>query len=473
MFLPTRLVLPRRAASPGDGWPRHAPWRSMTTVSKPLSLPLPWNPEDPDLWADRGRAVALRNLGFAIPPLALSFAVWMLWSVLVVHLPAAGFRYSTNQLFWLSALPALCGATLRIFYGFAVPWVGGRRWTALSTASLLLPTTGIALAVQDPGTPYEWMVVLALLCGLGGANFASCMAHISACFPARDQGVALGLGAGFGHLGIGLVQWAVPAVIALDLFGLPVQGDGLWLANAGLVWLPLIALASLAAWFGMDDLPSGGVSMAEQAQLFTHRHSWLMSWLYLGSFGSFIGFAAAGPLLLRSQYPDQQAAQQLVWLGPLLGALARPLGGWLADDLGGARISLGCFGALALGVVGLLASLMGEGGGPLFIASLVLIFIAAGVANGSTFRMVPLGFLREAEQAGGSAREAHAQGAAALGLCSAIGAYGGFFVPKSFGSAIALAGGPQAALYCFLAFYLSCMAICWWFYGRPRAPLSC
>lgn len=445
----------------------------MTIVPKTLSLPLRWNPEDPDFWAGHGRAVALRNLWVAIPALALSFAVWMLWSVLVVHLPAAGFRYSTNQLFWLSALPALCGATLRIFYGFAVSWVGGRRWTALSTASLLLPAAGIALAVQDPATPYEWMVVLALLCGLGGANFASGMAHISACFPAREQGRALGLGAGCAHLGVGLVQWAVPVVITLDLFGLPAQSGGLWLANAGLVWLPLIALASMAAWFGMDDLPSAGVGMAEQAQLFTHRHSWLMSWLYLGSFGSFIGFAAAGPLLLRSQFPGFEGAQHLVWLGPLLGALARPLGGWVADDFGGARVSLACFGGLALGVVGVLASLGMEGGAWLFGASFLLLFVAAGIANGSTFRMVPLGFVREAQQSRRTLPEAQAQGAAALGLCSAVGAYGGFFIPKSFGSAITLAGGPEAALYCFLAFYLSCMAICWWFYGRRHAPLSC
>lgn len=442
-------------------------------MPKPLSLPLPWNPEDPDFWTGHGRAVALRNLWIAIPALALSFAVWMLWSVLVVHLPAAGFRYTTNQLFWLSALPALCGATLRVFYGFAVPCVGGRRWTAFSTASLLLPAGGIALAVQNPTTPYEWMVVLALLCGLGGANFASGMAHISACFPAREQGMALGLGAGFAHLGVGLVQWAVPLVIALDLFGLPAQSGGLWLANAGLVWLPLIVLASLAAWFGMDDLPSSGVGMAEQAQLFTHRHSWLMSWLYLGSFGSFIGFAAAGPLLLRSQFPAFDGAQQLAWLGPLLGALARPLGGWLADGFGGARVSLACFGGLALGVIGVLASLGPQGGGWLFAGSFVLLFIAAGIANGSTFRMVPLGFLREARQGHGSVPEAQAQGAAALGLCSAVGAYGGFFIPKSFGSAITLAGGPEAALYCFLAFYLSCMAICWWCYGRQHAPLFC
>jgi NNP family nitrate/nitrite transporter-like MFS transporter len=318
------------------------------------------------------------------------------------------------------------------------------------------------------------MVALALLCGLGGANFASGMAHVSACFPGREQGVALGVAAGVAHLGVGLVQWVAPAVIGLDLFGAPGQGGGPWLANAALVWvLPLVG-CSLAAWFGMDDLPSNGVGMLEQAQLFTRRHSWLMGWLYLGSFGSFIGFAAAYPLLLSSQFPGLDGAQQLVWIGPLLGALARPLGGWAADAFGGATVSLGAFAGLATGTLGVLAGLAaGEGGAALFVAAFVLIFLSAGIANGSTFRMVPLGFLREARRGHGSLREAQAQGAAALGLCSAIGAYGGFFIPKSLGSAISLGVGPEGALYCFLAFYLSCMAICGWCYGRRDAPLSC
>lgn len=444
-------------------------------MNQTLRIGPAWNPEDPDFWARHGRALALRNLVFIIPAMVLSFAVWMLWSVLVVHLPAAGFRYSTNQLFWLSALPALCGATLRIFYGLALPWVGGRRWTALSTASLLLPAGGIAWAVQDPGTRFETMVLLSLLCGLGGANFASGVAHISACFPAHEQGTALGIGAGFAHLGVGLAQWLVPAGIALNLFDLPGQGaQALWLANAGLIWLPLILLASLAAWWGMNDVQSGRVSLQDQAQVFTHRHSWLMGWLYLGSFGSFIGFAAAYPLLLSHQFPTLATAQQLVWLGPLLGALMRPLGGWLADRLGGARVSLAAFATLALGVLGVAAGLGGADRAALFVASFVLLFCAAGVANGSTFRMIPAGFLRGLRPGDAEAlRDHQARGAAALGLCSAIGAYGGFFIPKIFGSAFALAGGPQAALFCFLAFYLSCMAICWWFYGRANAPLSC
>jgi MFS transporter, NNP family, nitrate/nitrite transporter len=182
------------------------PTRAMAA----MSIIPHWNPEDRVFWERTGHRVATRNLWLSIPALTLAFAVWMLWSAVVVHLPAAGFHYSTNQLFWLTALPALSGATLRVFYAFAVPMVGGRRFTALATASLLLPALGIGFAVQDATTSYEWMVMLALLCGLGGGNFASSMAHISFLFPNANKGTALGLNAGLGHLGVAMVQFVVP-----------------------------------------------------------------------------------------------------------------------------------------------------------------------------------------------------------------------------------------------------------------------
>jgi NNP family nitrate/nitrite transporter-like MFS transporter len=275
--------------------------------------------------------------------LALAFAVWMLWSVVVVHLPSAGFRYSTNQLFWLTALPALCGATLRIFYAFAVPMIGGRRFTTLATASLLLPAVGIGLAVQDPNTPFEWMVVLALLCGLGGGNFASSMANISFFFPSSRQGTALGLNAGLGHLGVALVQMLVPLAISAGVFGVfagpaqPTAQGPMWLQNAGFIWVPLILASTAAAWFGMDDLADKHAGMAEQAVIFTRKHNWLMCWLYLGTFGSFIGFSASLPMLAQSQF-QRSDALHLVWLGPLIGAVLRPWGaGW--PTTGAARAS--------------------------------------------------------------------------------------------------------------------------------------
>lgn len=454
-----------------------------------MSVIVRWTPEDEGFWHGFGRSVARRNLWLSIPALTLAFAVWMLWSALVVQLPAAGFHYSTNQLFWLTALPALSGATLRMFYAFAVPLVGGRRFTVLATASLLLPALGIGFAVQDPGTPFEVMVLLALLCGLGGGNFASSMAHISFFFPHARKGAALGLNAGLGHLGVSLVQFVVPMVVGSSVLG-PLtgapQGSGpgaLWLQNAGFVWVPLIAASALASWFGMDDLAEARAGFAEQAVIFTRKHNWFMCWLYAGTFGSFIGFAAGFPMLLHSQFEGADALH-LAWLGPLLGALLRPVGGWLADRLGGARVTLWSFVAMAVGAAAALQNLPGAGGGGHvagFVFSFALLFAASGMGNGSTFRMISTIFPAERRRAAAQGPEAQAEAlkegnleaAAVLGFASAVGAYGGFFIPKSYGSAIALTGSPAPALLVFVAFYLSCIALTWWQYSRRNAPMPC
>jgi NNP family nitrate/nitrite transporter-like MFS transporter len=448
-----------------------------------------WNAEDRRFWDSTGRTVASRNLWLSIPALTLAFAVWMVWSVVVVHLPAAGFNYSTNQLFWLTALPALCGATLRIFYAFAVPIVGGRRFTALATASLLLPALGIGFAVRDPGTSYEWMVVLALLCGLGGANFASSMANISFFFPIARKGYALGLNAGLGHLGVAMVQLVVPLAIGVGAFGAIVgasqataQGP-MWLQNAGFVWVPLIAASALAAWFGMDDLADARAGFAEQAVIFTRKHNWLMCWLYLGTFGSFIGFSAGLPMLIQSQFMRDELLQ-LAWLGPLIGALLRPLGGWLADRYGGGRITFWSFVAMALGAALVLQCLPsgGQGGSfPGFLAGFGVLFAASGIGNGSTFRMIPTIFLSERQRTAESlpsaqaqaAKEGNVEAAAVLGFASAVGAYGGFFIPKSYGTAITMTGSPAAALQVFIVFYFTCIALTWWYYSRRHAPMPC
>ena len=460
-----------------------------------MSIIRHWNPEDRGFWDRSGRVVARRNLWVSVPALALAFAVWMLWSVVVVYLPAAGFRYSTNQLFWLTALPALCGATLRIFYAFAVPMIGGRRFTTLATASLLLPAVGIGLAVQDPNTPFEWMVVLALLCGLGGGNFASSMANISFFFPSARQGYALGLNAGLGHLGVALVQLLVPLAISAGVFGLfagPAQQTAqgpMWLQNAGFIWVPLILASTAAAWFGMDDLAGTRAGMAEQAVIFTRRHNWLMCWLYLGTFGSFIGFSASLPMLAQSQF-QRADALHLVWLGPLIGAVLRPLGGWMADRLGGARVTFWIFVAMALAAAAALFCLPaadttghpGQGGNfPGFLAAFGVLFAASGIGNGSTFRMISSLFVAErVQRAGGlpsdqalAAKEGAVEAAAALGFASAIGAYGGFFIPKSVGSSLAMTGSASAALAMFIVFYLSCIALTWWAYSRRNAPYPC
>ncbi len=453
-----------------------------------------WDPEDAAFWESDGRSIASRNLLISIPSLTLAFAVWMVWSVVVVNLPKAGFEFSTGELFWLAALPGLCGATLRVFYAFMVPIFGGRRWTAMSTAALLLPAIGIGLAVRDPATSYSTFAVLALLCGLGGGNFASSMANINFFFPKAQKGTALGLNAGLGNLGVSLVQFVVPLAITAGVFGalggepqVLTKGDEikeLWLQNAGFIWVPFIAICALAAWFGMNDLAGARASFSDQAVIFKRKHNWIMCWLYLGTFGSFIGYSAGFPLLIKSQFP-QINALSYAWLGPLVGALMRPFGGWLSDKLGGAQVTFWNFIVMAIGVLGALASLPHDGHGGNFYGLLtmfMLLFTSTGVGNGSTFRMIPVIFMNDRQRAAAgkgkraqeqAVREANTEAAAVLGFSSAIGAYGGFFIPMSYGISISMFGGPTYALYLFIAFYLSCIAMTWWYYLRRNAEMHC
>jgi len=453
-----------------------------------------WTPEDKAFWEREGEAVAKLNLWISVPALFLAFAIWQVWSVVAVGLPALGFQYSTNQLFWLAAAPALSGATLRIFYSFMVPLFGGRRWTAISTATLLLPAIGIGLAVQDNTTSYPTMLMLALLCGLGGGNFSSSMANISFFFPKERKGSALGVNAGLGNLGVSVVQFLSPLVVTAGIFGIfggdpqsivkagqPVQ---VWTQNAAFIWVPWIAIASLAAWFGMNDLADAKASFADQAVIFRRKHNWLMCLLYLGTFGSFIGYAAGFPLLIKSQFPGVNPLAY-AWLGPLLGAAVRPFGGWLADKLGGARVTFWNFIVMACAVVGVLAFLpSGPAGGSFagFFVSFLVLFLTTGIGNGSTFRMIPVIFqtdklravdANDSEAVAKATKEANTEAAATLGFTAAIAAYGGFFIPKSYGSSISLTGGPEAALYVFVVFYLVCISVTWWHYARKNAAMPC
>ena len=419
-----------------------------------------------------GRGVATRNLWLSIPALTLAFAVWMLWSVVVVHLPAAGFRYSTNQLFWLTALPALCGATLRIFYAFAVPVVGGRRFTALATASLLLPALGIGFAVQDPNTPYEWMVALALLCGLGGGNFASFRWPTSASSFRARAGVALGLNAGLGHLGVAWssswCRWSSAPVSSACLRSAAspqatAQGP-MWLQNAGFIWVPFIAASALAAWFGMDDLADAKAGFAEQAVIFTRKHNWLMCWLYLGTFGSFIGFSAGLPMLIRASSRARRAAPRLA--GPADRRAAAAAGRLAGRPLGGARVTFWIFVAMALGRARGAAVPAARRVRPASFAGFLASFWPAvrrgrhrqrqhlphdparsSSPSGSAQRRAAD---RAADDAGREGRQQEGRGEPppCWAFASAIGAYGGFFIPKSYGTSIALTGSPARRAAC-------------------------
>ncbi|WP_316156159.1 NarK family nitrate/nitrite MFS transporter [Cupriavidus sp. BIC8F] len=453
-----------------------------------------WEPENKAFWQTQGERIAYRNLWISIPALMLAFVVWMLWSVVAVNLDRAGFQFTKNQLFWLTALPALSGATLRIFYSFLVPVFGGRRFTAISTALLLIPALGMGFALRDPSTGYPTLLVLALLCGLGGANFSSSMANISFFFPKAKKGLATGLNAGIGNLGVSVVQFVTPLVVSVAVFGAlggepqQYQANGvthdLWLQNAGFIWVPFIIVSALAAWFGMHDIADAKASFAEQAVIFKRKHNWLMCWLYVGTFGSFIGFSAGLALLTKSQFPGVNPTAY-AFLGPLVGALTRPVGGWISDKLGGARVTLWTFVGMIAAVFAVLATLPHDGAGgnfTFFLAAFIALFALTGIGNGSTFRMIPVIFLTERQRAAAgkgdvaqkqALQEAGKESAAVLGFSGAIGAYGGFFIPKSFGTSLELTGAADAALYCFIAFYLSCVLVTWWYYARRNAPMPC
>ena len=450
-----------------------------------------WQPEEEKFWAGTGSRIANRNLVISIPALLLAFAVWMMFSAVTVSLPKIGFTFTTDQLFWLAALPGLSGATLRIFYSFMVPLFGGRRWTAISTASLMIPALWLGFAVQDPSTPYWHFSAIAMLAGFGGGNFASSMSNISFFFPKAKQGYALGMNAGLGNLGVSVTQLVIPLVVSMGIFGAiagsgqtTLDGKTLYLQNAGFIWLPFLLVSTLAAWFGMNDLASARSSFAEQSVIFKRKHNWLMCWLYIGTFGSFIGFSAGFPLLIKTQFPAVDALSY-AFLGPLVGALSRPVGGWLADRVGGAVLTFWVFVLMVAAVFGVLYFLPSGGSGGHFVGFLslfMLLFVMTGVGNASTFRMIPIIFRNQIERevAGkdvtartAASRQAGIESAAVIGFSSAIGAYGGFFVPKSYGTSIAMTGGPEAALYVFIGFYISCVLVTWWWYFRRGAEAPC
>ena len=444
-----------------------------------------WRPEDATFWKNTGRAIAQRNLWISIPALLLSFAVWMVWSVVVAKLPAVGFNYTTDQLFWLAALPGLSGATLRIFYSFMVPIFGGRLWTTLATWSLLIPALGIGFAVQDPDTPYMVFLLLALLCGFGGGNFASSMGNISFFFPKAEKGNALALNAGLSNLGVSVVQFLVPIVITAGVFGwlggdprMATAPDGtqteMWLQNAGFIWVPFIIASAFAAWFGMNDLATAKASFAEQSVIFQRKQNWIMCWLYTGTFGSFIGYSAGFPLLAKLEFPDVNVLQH-AFLGPLVGALSRSLTGWVSDKYGGGRVTFWVFAGMIVGVAGVLFFLgMKDQPGAFwgFFGSFLFLFFVTGVGNASTFQMIPAIMRQEmtrlmpAADPAARLRQADKESAAIIGFTSAIAAYGAFFIPKAYGTSISLSGGPEAALWAFLVFYISCLVITWAVYTR-------
>lgn len=438
--------------------PSVLPQPRVALAQRPGRWLVHWDPQDPGQWARGGSAIARRNLIVSVFAEFLGFAVWALWSIVVPQLNSAGFSLTVDQMFWLVSVPALVGAALRLPYTFAVPLFGGRNWSVVSALLLLIPTLALAYVVQNPATPFGVLLFVAALAGLGGGNFASSMANISFFYPEEQKGKALGLNAAGGNMGTAAVQFAVPLVI--------VTGAGLALERAGLIFLPLILLAAWLAWARMDNIEGTTSDLRSFGRAAGMRHTWIISFIYLGTFGSFIGFSGAFPTLLKSQFP--QVSLSIAFMGALVGSLSRPLGGMLADRFGGSLITIGSFGAMAVGTLGAIAGLTAHNV-VLFFASFLLLFVFTGVGNGSVYRMIPAVFRENAGSAANAALRAKKAAAGCIGIAGAVGAIGGFLIPRGFALSNAMTGSLTAALWVFISAYAAMALTTYVVYVRGRA----
>ncbi|WP_438455282.1 antiporter [Vreelandella venusta] len=515
-----------------------------------------WDVEDAQFWEQKGKHIANRNLWISIPSLLMGFAVWMMWGMITTQMQNLGFSFTVNQLFSLTALAGLAGATLRIPASFMIRIAGGRNTIFLTTALLMIPAAGTGIALMNPGTPLWVFQALALLSGIGGGNFACSMSNISTFYPSKQQGYALGMNAGLGNFGVTTMQIVIPLVMSGGIFGAiagsPMElqsasgtligrieaGTDTWIQNAGFIWLVFLIPLAFAGWFGMNNLrtitPNPGSSLAafskilglygvgmvtaiigmlalgwlnmwialpltivltlvllrlipgdikpniqKQFAIFSNKHTWSMTILYILTFGSFIGFSAALPLsinvifgnmmeatadgtLIRVANPEAPSALTWAWIGPFVGALIRPLGGWISDKVGGSIVTqiISAIMVVVSVATGYVMMQAYNATDPnqffwLFLLLFIVLFAASGIGNGSTFRSI--GVIFDQQQKG-----------PVLGWTSAVAAYGAFIAPRVMGEQIQ-AGTPELAMYGFAVFYAICLVINWWFYLRKSA----
>src|SRR5512139_4028684 len=524
-----------------------------------------WNPEDPTFWETTGKKVAYRNLWISVPALLCGFAVWLMWGIITVQMSNLGFPFSKDELFTLTAISGLAGATMRIPSSFFIRLAGGRNVIFLTTAMLLAPAIGTGIVLQHPDWPLWSFQLMALWSGVGGGNFASSMSNINTFFPKRLQGTALGINAGLGNFGVTTMQIIIPLVMTVGLFGMVggepmtlvkdsgwifgkiLAGTPTFIQNAGFAWVLSLVPLAIIAWFGMNNLrpvtpdldgtlvafikvtwlytlafvpaigglylylpaPTGlGVlnmwvampliivatllvmklaafgamkeNIAKQFAIFNNKHTWSMTALYMVTFGSFIGFSMALPLSISVIFgfqhvpdaagvmthtlknPNAPSALTYAWIGPFIGALIRPVGGWISDKVGGSIVTqiISAVMVVASAAVGYVMLLAYKSPAPeeyffIFMALFVVLFAASGLGNGSTFRTV--GVIFDRQQAG-----------PVLGWTSAVAAYGAFIAPEVIKTQLK-AGTPQFAMYGFAIFYGLCLILNWWFYLRPNA----
>lgn len=465
-----------------------------------------WQPEERSFWDTQGSLVARRNLIMSILTDHLGFCIWVMWTVVVINLGNAGLPMSLSEQFVLTLVPNLVGSVLRIPYGFAVPRIGGRAWTTASGLVLLLPALLLAVVVpsrwlahQAHGTQYWVLLACAATAGLGGANFASSMVNISFFYPERRKGYALGLNAAGGNLGVAVCQLAVPLVIIIGVPAAAVKMSRhqVHLAYVGWLWVPLIVATSAAAWWYMDSLSQAGTDSGSYGMAVRDPHTWVLSLLYVGTFGSFIGYSFALPLVIKNSFPSFLHAHPFIatylgglgFLGALVGSMSRPLGGWAADRYGGSRLTVAMFAAMAASTGLAIVSVDGRDFG-LFLASFVLVFFFTGMGNGSVYKLIPAVHASRAPIGTATSLDLKRQAAAVIGIAGSLGALGGVGVQVVLRQASlhvsalekaartpalqdAVAASHSAwstpALWSLLASYLAFGSIAWAVYVRPRS----
>ncbi|MFC9116391.1 MULTISPECIES: nitrate/nitrite transporter [Streptomyces] len=420
-----------------------------------------WDPEDETFWNRTGERIARRNLLFSVLSEHIGFSVWTMWSVLVLFMgPEYGLTPADK--FLLTSMVTLVGAVVRVPYTFAVAVFGGRNWTIVSAGLLLVPTVA-AFAVMEPGTSFSTFLLVGLLAGIGGGNFASSMTNINAFFPLRKKGWALGLNAGGGNIGVPVIQLVALAIIGAS--GGPRVLLGLY--------IPLIVVAAVLAALRMDNLASVKNDTGAARDAARDPHTWIMSFLYIGTFGSFIGYSFAFGQVLQNQFDRTPLeAAYVTFVGPLLGSLIRPVGGWLADRYGGARITLWNFVAMGAATAVLIAASMRQSL-VLFTVAFVGLFVLTGLGNGSTYKMIPGIFQTKARALGLAGEEAAAYGrrlsGASMGLIGAVGALGGVGINLAFRQSFLSYGSGTGAFVAFLVCYAVCFAVTWAVYLRRPA----
>ncbi|MGW7264835.1 nitrate/nitrite transporter [Streptomyces sp. NPDC054842] len=424
-----------------------------------------WDPEDETFWKETGEKVARRNLFFSVLSEHIGFSIWTMWSVLVLFMgPEYGLTPADK--FMLTSMVTLVGAVVRVPYTFAVAIFGGRNWTIVSASLLLIPTIA-AFTVMEPGTSFSTFLLVGLLAGIGGGNFASSMTNINAFFPLRKKGWALGLNAGGGNIGVPVIQLVALAIIGAS------GGPRVLLG----IYIPLIVVAAVLSAVYMDNISSVKNDTGAAKDAARDGHTWIMAFLYIGTFGSFIGYSFAFGQVLQNQFGRTPLeAAYVTFIGPLLGSLIRPVGGWLADRYGGSRITLWNFVAMAAATSVIIAASM-QKSLPLFTVAFIALFVLSGLGNGSTYKMIPGIFQNKALAKGLTGEAAAVYGrrlsGASMGLIGAVGALGGVAINLAFRQSFLSYGSGTGAFVSFLAFYGVCFAVTWAVYlRRPAAAAS-